>query len=123
MTDLMPPPQLCGRMAVSTPKTLRDERATWMIARHAEGNSQRAIAKALGITATSVHQCLHQHGVHHKPKALFSHRLHYSGLRLGGSMTSLFNQLPGDLRDAIADEAAKGDGTICDAIINRLCKG
>ena len=119
--NLTAPPHLRGRMSRATPQALLDERATWMIERYTDGASQRAIARALGLSAPAVQNCLHKRGVYPRgPKTPFAHELNLTGLRLGGSMTSLFNGLPGKLRDVLIDEAARGDGTICGAIAQRL---
>lgn len=60
--SLDPPPEICGPMKTHTDSELRQRRAQWAYDRVIEGHTQRAIARKLGISNTTVRTAVHKIG-------------------------------------------------------------
>ncbi|MDQ7262245.1 helix-turn-helix transcriptional regulator [Paracoccus sp. PS-1] len=116
---LTAPDHLRGRMTRHNPPHIRDERAAWIKARCDEGHRQGDIAAALGIHDSTVSSILHNRGLS-KPRApLCAKGVKQLGVRLG-RLTDLYDGLPGEIREKLADEAAQQRVSIADAIAARL---
>lgn len=116
---LTAPEHLRGRMTRHNPPRIRDERAAWIKARCDEGHGQGDIAAALGIHFSTVSSILHNRGLS-KPRApLCAKGVNQLGVRLG-RLVDLFDGLPVEVREQLADEAAQRRVSIADAIAMRL---
>jgi hypothetical protein len=60
--SLNPPPEICGPMDRHTDPELRQRRAQWAYDHVIKGYSQRAIARRLGVSNTTVRTAVHQVG-------------------------------------------------------------
>lgn len=116
---LTAPAHLRGRMTRHSPASLRAERLGWIAARYNEGCRQTDIAAALGITQSTLSTTIENHGICRRRAPLLAKRINHTGLRLG-RLTDMFDTLPPETREELADEAARMRGTIADAIAKRL---
>lgn len=119
---LVAPSHLRGRMLRHIPKAIKEERLAWIKARRDEGYTQAPIAAALGIDRSTVSSILHDYGASPKRTPLLAKRVNHIGLRLG-RLSTLYDRLPQEMREALAVEAARMRGSIEDAIVSRLAAG
>lgn len=101
---LTAPEHLRGGLA-KRPKAERQQVHDWIIEQHNAGHYQAAIARALGISQSSVNHVLQKRGIRHIPAGP-GRKLDRNGVRVGIAGRAL-NALEHGAREALIRKSAK----------------